>query len=61
MTIHEVKGSSMDRAVMDIGSDVSAHGKAYVVLSTLIARGDTQQLNGSVLQIDRPTGVPRVC
>jgi hypothetical protein len=41
----------MDRALMDIGSDVFAHDQAYVVLSTLITslRGATQQLTESSL------------
>jgi hypothetical protein len=39
---------------MDIGSDIFAHGQAYVVLSTLFARGATQQLNGGVLRVTDP-------
>jgi ATP-dependent exoDNAse (exonuclease V) alpha subunit len=33
MTIHRVQGLSMDRAVIDLGSDIFAHGQAYVALS----------------------------
>jgi hypothetical protein len=33
MTIHQVKGLRMIRATIDIGSDVYAHGKAYLALS----------------------------
>jgi hypothetical protein len=44
----------MDGAVMDIGSDVVAHGRAYVVLSTLTARDATQQLEGSILILTDP-------
>jgi hypothetical protein len=31
--IHRVQGLSMDRAVNDLGSDIFAHGQAYVALS----------------------------
>jgi ATP-dependent exoDNAse (exonuclease V) alpha subunit len=33
MTIHRVQGISLDRAVIDLGSAVFAHGQAYVALS----------------------------
>jgi ATP-dependent DNA helicase PIF1 len=33
MTIHRVQGLSLDRAVIDLGKDVFAHGQAYVALS----------------------------
>jgi ATP-dependent exoDNAse (exonuclease V) alpha subunit len=33
MTIHRVQGFSMDRAVIDLGTDIFAHGQAYVALS----------------------------
>jgi len=33
MTIHRVQGLSMDRAVIDLGKDIFAHGQAYVALS----------------------------
>ena len=32
-TIHKVQGLSLDRAVMDLGKNVFAHGMAYVALS----------------------------
>jgi ATP-dependent exoDNAse (exonuclease V) alpha subunit len=32
-TIHRVQGLSMDRAVIDLGNDIFAHGQAYVALS----------------------------
>jgi hypothetical protein len=35
MTIHRVQGLSMDREVIDLGSDIFAHGQAYVALSYL--------------------------
>jgi hypothetical protein len=33
MTIHRVQGLSMDRAVIDLGSDIFAHSQACVALS----------------------------
>jgi ATP-dependent exoDNAse (exonuclease V) alpha subunit len=33
MTIHRDQGLSMDRAVIDLGSDIFAHGQAYMALS----------------------------
>ena len=33
VTIHKVQGLSLDRAVMDLGKNVFAHGMAYVALS----------------------------
>jgi hypothetical protein len=33
MTIHRVQGLSVDRAVIYLGSDIFAHGQAYVALS----------------------------
>ena len=33
VTIHKVQGLSLDRAVMDLGKDVFAHGMAYIALS----------------------------
>jgi ATP-dependent DNA helicase PIF1 len=33
MTIHRVQELSMDRSMIDLGSDVLAHGQAYVALS----------------------------
>ncbi|KAA6421824.1 MAG: ATP-dependent DNA helicase PIF1 [Trebouxia sp. A1-2] len=35
VSIHRVQGVSLDRAVIDLGSDVFAHGQAYVALSRL--------------------------
>ncbi len=37
MTIHRVQGLSMDRAVIDLGTDIFAPGQAYVALSMLCA------------------------
>jgi ATP-dependent exoDNAse (exonuclease V) alpha subunit len=39
MTIHRVQGLSMDRAVIDLGSDVFAHGQAYVAFSRVRTLG----------------------
>ncbi len=33
ITIHKVQGLSLDKAVIDLGRDVFAHGQAYVALS----------------------------
>lgn len=33
VTIHRVQGLSMDRAVINLGPDIFAHGQAYVALS----------------------------
>jgi ATP-dependent exoDNAse (exonuclease V) alpha subunit len=33
ITIHRVQGLSMDRAVIDLGRTIFAHGQAYVALS----------------------------
>jgi len=33
MTIHRVQGLSLDRAVIDLGESIFAHGQAYVALS----------------------------
>jgi len=33
MTIHRVQGLSLDRAVIDLGETIFAHGQAYVALS----------------------------
>ena len=33
VTIHKVQGLGLDRAVMDLGKNVFAHGMAYVALS----------------------------
>ena len=33
VTIHKVQGLSLDRAVMDLGTGIFAHGQCYVALS----------------------------
>jgi hypothetical protein len=35
ITIHQVQGLSMDRAVIDLGSDLFAHGQAYIYICGL--------------------------
>ena len=37
VTIHKVQGLSLDRAVMDLGKNVFAHGMAYVALSRVMS------------------------
>jgi ATP-dependent exoDNAse (exonuclease V) alpha subunit len=48
MTIHRVQGLSMDRAVIDLGSDIIAHGQAYVAFSSVRTLAGVLQCNFNV-------------
>jgi hypothetical protein len=56
MPIHQVKGLSMDRAVIDIGSDVFAHSQlqAYVALSRVHSLEGMLLSNFMEAKFDRP-------
>ena len=63
MTIHRVQGLSMDRAVIDLGTDVFAPGQAYVALSRVRSLAGLLLCNFNVacLRLTNPKVLAEYC
>jgi hypothetical protein len=54
MPVHQVEGLSIDKALIDIGSDVFAHSQAYVALYRVHSLEGVLLSNFTEAKIDRP-------